>query len=293
LDRLLDDRPRLWTIIWSATGLAVLIAFRAIWWGDLQASGQPLLALATFVLLAELAALGGMLVVRRSVKLTTLEAHRESAGFVYSTLGAAYAVLLSFLVVISWNRFHDDQQTITSEAIATSTLFHLADGLDTATRQELQQTLLAYTRVVLDHEWAAMARGEDSDEAWRLSDHLWDVYSQAPADDQGRPAYMESLRQMQEFYRLRGQRLLESRSTLPSAIWVVLMAGAMITVGFTYLFGVRSLLAQAVITIALTAIIAGSLYLVIDLDTPYSGPLQVSPAPYQGNEAFFTDRLQQ
>lgn len=272
--------------------LAVLVLLRVLWWGQWEYSAQPLMALGSFVLVAELAALWGMLLVRRSIAIATLEAHREAAGYVYATLGAAYAVLLSFMVVVSWTQYHDAEQTITNEALATVTLFHLADGLDDATRRDLQQALVAYTQTVVDDEWPAMARGSESGRAWELSDHLWDAYMHAPADTQARPAYTQALGQMQQFYALRGRRLLESRSALPSAVWVVLAAGAAVTVGFTYLFGVHRLLAQAVITAALTAIIAGSLYLIVDFDTLYTGPLQMDRAPLEANLTFFASRSQ-
>ena len=73
-----------------------------------------------------------------------------------------------------------------------------------------------------------------------------------------------------------------SRERLSNAIWVVLTGGAVITVAFTYLFGVPNARSQTVMTAALTAVIAGSLYLIFDLSTPYSGPLDVEPARYQG-----------
>jgi hypothetical protein len=293
VDRYLRRVLRAPLILRVSVGLALLIVFQILWWTDWQYAGHPLVALGMFVLLAELVALEGMLLARRCIPLASLEAHREVAGYVYSTLGAAYAVLLSFLVVISWNRFDADQRTIRQEAAAAATLFHLADGLGAAPRQELQQALLAYIQVVLADEWEALTHGVESAQAWYWSDQLWDIYMRAPPEEQGRPAYPQSLSKIQEFYDLRGQRLVESRSSLPSAIWVVLLGGATVTVGFTYLFGVRSPAAQGVMTVALTAIIAGSLYLIVDLDTPYSGPVRVMPTPYQTTLAFFTARLQQ
>jgi hypothetical protein len=92
---------------------------------------------------------------------------------------------------------------------------------------------------------------------------------------------------------LRGARILQSASGLPDAIWIVLVGGAVITVGFTYLFGVRNVLAHAMLTAALTAIIAGSLYLIFDLGTPYSGPLHVEPMPLQTVAALLRSRVQQ
>jgi Protein of unknown function (DUF4239) len=280
--------------IQAATAAAVLTALGLLWfWTGWQPPTRALLTLGAFVALCEVAALGGMLIVRRSVRVATLEAHKDYAGFVFSTLGAAYAVLLSFMVVVSWNQYSAAEQTATQEAIAVATLFHLTDGIDSSIRNELRQTLLAYNQTVLDEEWPAMERGGESERAWGLSDKLWDIYMRVPATEQAHAAYIQSLTTMQQFYGLRGQRLLQSRDKLPVAVWVVLTAGAIITVAFTYLFGVRNPISQAVMTAALTAVIAGSLYLIFDLETPYSGPLHVAPIPYQSNQAFFTTRLQE
>ncbi len=260
------------------------------WWTGTQPAVGAILPLLAFVALCELAALGGMLLVRRSIRLATLEAHKQSAGFVYATLGSAYAVLLSFMVVVGWTQYRDAQDNMAREALTIATLYHLADGLAEPTRGELQQTLAAYNQTVLDDEWPAMDRGGESAQAWSLSDQLWDLYMNAPAADQARSAYSQSLRQVEDLYQLRARRLLGSRSTLPPAIWTVLVGGAIVTVAFTYLFGVDNPLAQAVMTAALTAVIAGSLYLIFDLDTPYSGPLHLSPTPYVTNQHFFTAR---
>jgi hypothetical protein len=276
----------------AATVVAILVALGLLaWWTGAQPLDRPVLALLAFVALCEIAALGGMVLVRRSIQLTTLEAHMEYAGFVYATLGAAYAVLLSFMVVVSWNQYGDAQRTATQEALAVATLFHLADGFQGPLRTELQQTLAAYNRTVVDEEWSAMEQQAESARAWSFSDQLWDTYMRVPATEQAQAPYTQSLTTMQQLYALRGERLLQSRSRLSKAIWVVLTGGAAITVAFTYLFGVRNARSQAVMTAALTAVIAGSLYLIFDLSTPYSGPLHVAPTPYEANQVLFSTRL--
>jgi H+/Cl- antiporter ClcA len=68
-----------------------------------------------FVGLAVLLAFAGMFLVRRSVRLSALEAHKEAAGFVYATLGVAHAVLLTFVVVAVWEQFHEAEATTDKE----------------------------------------------------------------------------------------------------------------------------------------------------------------------------------
>src|SRR5262249_32405663 len=185
----------------TAYALALLAALAALyWWTQQEESSVPAIALLGFVGLCELTAISGMLLVRRSVQLDSLEVHREYAGYVYTTLGAAYAVLLSFMVVASWNRFQEAQQTTSKEALALATLFHLAAQFDDSTRTEIQTSLLAYAQTVIDEEWPAMDRGSVSDRAWSLSDQLRDVYLRAPPSARERAEYPQSLSQLETFY---------------------------------------------------------------------------------------------
>jgi hypothetical protein len=52
-----------------------------------------------------LGALAAMMLVRRWVAVSALEAHSEVAGFVYAVLGVVYAVTLAFVVVVVWQQF--------------------------------------------------------------------------------------------------------------------------------------------------------------------------------------------
>jgi hypothetical protein len=244
-----------------------------------------------FVGVCVLLALGGMLLVRRSIRLTTLEAHKEIAGFVYATLGVAYAVLLTFVAVAVWEQHRAAEETANREATTVATLFHLADGFDPAVRSDIQETLVAYTRAVIDDEWPLLARGEGSVEAWNLSDHLWQHYTRMPMAQRQSREYTECLSAMRTFYELRNQRLLDSRNTIPSAIAGVLIAGGVITIAFTYLFGVRSLFSQSVMTTALAIVIGSSLFLIYALDNPFAGSLKVRPDAFEGYLQFFERRM--
>jgi hypothetical protein len=61
-------------------------------------------------------AIGGMLLVRRSVTLSTLESHNQVAGYIYSVVGVVYAVLLAFIVIIVWQKHTEVQVQVEQEA---------------------------------------------------------------------------------------------------------------------------------------------------------------------------------
>jgi hypothetical protein len=63
--------------------------------------------------------------------------------------------------------------------------------------------------------------------------------------------------------------------------WFLLLFGAFVTIGFTYLMGMESLRAQLAMNGMLTAIIMLALFLIVVLDRPFTGDVRAEPAPFQ------------
>jgi hypothetical protein len=228
-----------------------------------------------------LLALGGMLLVRRSVELSSLESHREYAGFIYATIGVMYGVLMSFVTIVVWQAYSQAQQTVESEVESASVMYHLAEGFSDSSRDRIQGLIRGYADAVVHDEWPAMAHGQQSQKAWGFSDQLWETYINMPDPDRQREVYAQSLTEMDEFYGLRSQRLLYLSDRVPPVVWAVLIGGAVITISFTYLFGVRNVKSQAMITLALTVTITGILFLIYTLDAPLTGSQRIGPDAFQ------------
>jgi Protein of unknown function (DUF4239) len=78
----------------------------------------------------------------------------------------------------------------------------------------------------------------------------------------------------------RRDRLADSRTVLSPVLWVVLLSGGMINVGYTYLFGVRSLAVHLIITAALTAMTALLLLVILIMDHPFAASIRVESEPF-------------
>jgi hypothetical protein len=61
----------------------------------------------------------------------------------------------------------------------------------------------------------------------------------------------------------------------------MLIGGAIITVTFTYLFGLDNTGAHALMIAALAAIIGAILFMIQATDYPYSGDVRVQPTPFE------------
>ena len=224
--------------------------------------------------------LAGLVFVRRSVKLSTLESHHEVAGFILAVVGVVYAVLLAFVVVVTWQQFEAARSATDTEAAQIAGLYRTSLGFRGGGAR-MQRALTAYTRSVADDEWPQMA--EHHRESRRTDAALERVWATLravrPRGTVQAPFYQEAVTRLVDTSEMRRARVLTSGTQLPVPVWIVLIAGAAISVGFTYFFGVRNFVAQALMVGALAAITGLVLFLILSLDLPFTGDVGVGPGP--------------
>lgn len=226
--------------------------------------------------------IGGLLLVRRSVALSTLERHNDVAGFIIAVIGVLYAVLLAFVVVISWQSFDSATQTANSEAELVVGLYRDASAFGPQT-EAIRRELHNYAQLVVTREWPAMDKHQHEDLRTDESlDDVWTAYRAfTPQNSTQEAFYSDSIRRLNDLQNDREDRLSDASTELPGPLWGVLLAGAVITVGFTYFFGVGNLRAHTLMVAALAAIIGLTLFLIVSLDLPYTGDFSVQPTGMQ------------
>ena len=72
----------------------------------------------------------------------------------------------------------------------------------------------------------------------------------------------------------RNERLDSADGTVPSVLWLVLIAGAVITLGYPSFFGSSNITAQVLMTAALAALVALTAFVAVVLDYPFTGDVQ-------------------
>jgi uncharacterized integral membrane protein len=102
-----------------------------------------------------------------------------------------------------------------------------------------------------------------------------------PHTEGGQVLYENGLGQLHDAADARRSRLLEVREGIPDLLWVVLVVGGVITVTFTYLFGLRSNLAHALMVAALTLVICGILFTIGEFNYPFSGVAELRPEAFK------------
>lgn len=222
----------------------------------------------------------GLIIVRRRVPLKTLKENQDVAGFVIAVVGVIYAVLLAFVVVIVWEDFGSADTTANNEAAAVGDLYRDAIGIGGPQGSQLKTAVQAYAMSVVDSEWPHMADHQsgsgDTESALNL---VWsDVnHLSQPANSTSADFVQAGIRDASTATEARRSRILESGSQIPGTLWAVLIVGAIVTIAFTYLFGVDTLWHHALMVTALATLIALSLLVILTLNLPYTGDVAVKP----------------
>jgi hypothetical protein len=240
-------------------------------------STQPLwLSLFLLLLPATLFAMAGPAIVRRYVPFERLRTNNEVAGFKFATVGVIYAVLLAFAVIVVWERFNRAEENVAKEAGATATIYRLSRALDAPHGDAIRKATTAYLMSAIHDDWPAMGRGMDSAATTEAMGALYDAVLKFHAIDTGEGLVVaEILRQLDNVSEARRERLVAASGTVPEIIWMVLFGGAFITLAFTFFFGTANLVAQMVMSSALSLLIFGGLMTIIVIDHPFAGPVKV------------------
>lgn len=232
----------------------------------------------------------GLLIVRRFVPHHRLKVHNDVSGPIFGTLGVVYAVLLAFVVIIVWEGFDKANLTAEKEANCVVDLCRDAQAFEPAFRDKVHGLFKEYATIVINEEWAMLAKGEFSPKAREAVKKIWTLYAfYQPRNPTEQAFFEESVRKLNDFGEFRLQRLIESRSGVHPVLWFVLLFGGMVTISFTFFFGAESLNTQMVMAVLLAIIISLILFTILMLDYPFTGDVRISPPDVY--KIFITTRI--
>jgi uncharacterized protein DUF4239 len=245
------------------------------------------------VTLAVVVAVVGLVLVQRLVPTERRKQHNDVAGFIYAVLGVSYAVLLGLMLIAVWEKWDAAEVTTTDEANELAGIFYWAHALPPPEGRHIQELVRSYARVVVEEEWPAMAQGKSSPEAWDTLDELrGTILGLEPTTGAQQARYTEMLAQLHDLGNARRERLLAAEQGLPPILWVVLILGGVITVFFTYLFGLENTLVHLIMVGSLALVISMSLFTVAALDYPFQGDIHIHPSAYENDlERFHESKL--
>ncbi len=128
----------------------------------------------------------------------------------------------------------------------------------------------------------SLERSEETSRAWVLIDDIRaTIQGYEPRTVAGQELYAEGLDQVQRLADARRTRLVVAEESIPTVLWVVLIVGGLVVVGFAYLFGMENTGAHALMVVALAGVIALVLFTIGAMEHPFSGGARVGPEAFE------------
>lgn len=212
--------------------------------------------------------------------------HNDLAGFILAVIGVVYAVLLAFVAIGVWERFQHAEERVYEEAASIVTVYRDAESFPGT--HELRAALRAYVDDIASDEWPEMAKGSKSEIADQSLEKVDRAIRSLPVKTPGEQNLQaQMLANMETALDDRDYRLSEGATGINPVMWTVLIIGAVLTVGFTYLFGFRHTIMQHLMIGSLGILIGLVLFLTVALDYPFRGGISVGPDAFHAARAEF------
>ncbi len=219
------------------------------------------------------------------------EGNNKFTSFIFGVVASLYSILLGFVVVLAWQDFNGAKTQTTTEVTQASTLLLNAGGFPPGPRQEIRTGVLNYLYRVAEDEFVTMEDGEADPTTEAAYDRIWDAfYAYTPQKDQEKTFYSSSVSKLGALAEARDQRIRKSQAAIPTPLWILLIAGGIVTVVFTHLFWTKSKKTHLFGAVTIAALLGLVIFLIFGLQRPFTGDIRVSPKPYTDLAAQWADR---
>jgi len=127
-----------------------------------------------------------------------------------------------------------------------------------------------------------MADGEPDQQTATAYAAIWDQYYRTKVKDEPAATFYDSaVGRLNELGEARRLRVLSSRSTIPVALWILLIGGGLFTIAWLFPFYMADTRVQTWALGTVGAFTAFVLFLVYALQHPFAGDIAIDPGVYQ------------
>ncbi|HTT74479.1 MAG TPA: hypothetical protein VMF50_00690, partial [Candidatus Binataceae bacterium] len=167
--------------------------------------------------------------------------------------------------------------------------YRLSKGFPQPLQQDLQQAIRRYTEHAINVDWPMMA-----DRLHLMTRHsaaaqdplgalnMWALISGFTPSDSRQSLLMEkSFDELQMVSEDHALRFMYGNEDFPSVVWLVIYAGLVITIGFSYFFGLDAFPSQALMCGIFSSLLGLTILAILELAHPYQGSVVVSDGPFR------------
>jgi hypothetical protein len=222
-----------------------------------------------------------MVLIHRTIPFEVRRQHNEVVGYAIGVVAVYYGLIIASVLVIAINRFDHAQQIVENEANLIGDVVRNARAISPQIEGPVKQLAAQYLEDVITKEWPAQMQGQRTIQGLKMLSEVTQAISRYEPQTQREVAYYSLLVQtMNKLYDARRERIFLVDEGLASEVWAVTLAGSILTICFSLLFGIEN----RRIHFLLASFLAVSLALIFALlsifDSPFQGDMAVSAEPY-------------
>jgi len=190
------------------------------------------------------------------------------------------------VAVAAWQSFTDADKIVDTEASLIGNIHRDTTGLPHEKALPIRAYLELYVEQVVHVEWPLQQRGELGTIGWRSLEESHAHIARLDPKNLGEFAIQaELLRGLNNLCGARRTRILAADAAVPTTVWIILILGTVLTIGYTYVLGIDNVPLHFAMT-ASAAIAMGLVFiLILSLDRPFRGELSVSTEAYENVRA--------
>ncbi|MEV4757287.1 hypothetical protein AB0J86_19525 [Micromonospora sp. NPDC049559] len=247
--------------------------------------------LAGLVVMAVAAVLStaGFLLVSRYVPERWLIADSAAASAMYATVGMVYAIFIAIGAIAVWEPHADASQSTRQEASDLSEAYWWAGQLDPTSAAKVRSLIVAYGESVVRREWPRLRADRTGDPATEaLFTELRAAAVAIPTEGGRQDEAAQNLRdRLESAADSRRTRIAAAADGMLPLLWPALGLGGAVGIGFLYLFGLERTFPNGLMMATVAAMTALSLFIIYQLEFPFSRALSVGPEPFTAMLATF------
>jgi hypothetical protein len=220
---------------------------------------------------------------RRFTDYQMRRSHNDIAGYIFTTVGAIYGVLLAFTTVIVWEQYNSAVENTAKEATVALAMYrNLSLYPDQGQAGKVAQNLLAYIHATVEDEFPKMAKMERSPATTQAMDLLWaNTRKLKPQSFHEQTLYTEIVKDLNSIAQLRAERLGSAFGPkLISIMRHILAVGAIITLALAFFLGAESFWWHTIMTSLMAILIASILFVMLELAHPFASGIAIQPEGY-------------
>jgi Protein of unknown function (DUF4239) len=224
----------------------------------------------------------GLAVANRFINVEVRRSQNDVTAAAMGIVGVAYAVLLAFIAVATWESYTAADKIVDVEASYIGDLYRDTVGLPDAEVAAIRTDIKKYLEQIVHEEWPSQQAGRINQAGRPTLVHIHSLIASLDPETPRETVIVEELmRTMNALYDARRTRILAANGAIPAIVWWIVAFGSALTVGFTYLFGTHHFRMHLAVTGMVAASMALVIVLIVALDRPFRGDLSVSGEAYE------------